>query len=79
MLKKTCCIQRGATLQVNQFMALGFQDCPKFKKAQNSTLPLGKEEKADKPMPVSKSNAKATCTDSKAKAKAKTARGRGRK
>ena len=59
-------------------MALGFKDDPKFKAAQNSTVPLSKEDKTQ-PNLRAKTKAKSTCTDSTPKAKAKTsARGRGR-
>ena len=63
-------IRGGTTLQVNKFMALGFQDCPKFKAAQNSTVPLSKE---DTTTPTSNSKAKAKCTaNPNPKATAKT-------
>ena len=78
-------IRGGTTLQVNKFMALGFQDCPKFKAAQNSTVPLSKEDTTT-PISKSKAKAKAKCTATP-KATAKTnpktsgrggGRGRGR-
>ena len=78
-------IRGGTTLQVNKLMALGFQDCPKFKAAQNSTVPLSKEDTTT-PTSNSKAKAKAKCTATP-KATAKTnpktsgrggGRGRGR-
>ena len=59
LCRKGMFIRGGTTLQVNKFMALGFQDCPKFKAAQNSTVPLSKE---DTTTPTSNSKAKAKCT-----------------
>jgi len=63
-------IRGGTTLQVNKLMALGFQDCPKFKAAQNSTVPLSKEDTTT-PTSNSKAKAKAKCTATP-KATAKT-------
>ena len=61
LCRKGMFIRGGTTLQVNKLMALGFQDCPKFKAAQNSTVPLSKEDTTT-PTSNSKAKAKAKCT-----------------
>lgn len=72
LCRKGMFIRGGTTLQVNKFMALGFQDCPKFKAAQNSTVPLSKEDTTT-PTSNSKAKAKAKCTaNPNPKATAKT-------